>query len=145
MLRLMRLAKIFRLLRVSRVFKVRTCASGKCFITLKHACPLVHLHLHPPSPPPSPNLALTLTLTLAFTSTFVHQYFKIGLVWAEEKLKFKLSDSTLKLFKLLFTVLLIALWVGCIIFMIEEDAEFPEGSWTHYFGLQVRVCECVCG
>mmetsp|Transcript_20395 Transcript_20395/g.47391 ORF Transcript_20395/g.47391 Transcript_20395/m.47391 type:complete len:855 (-) Transcript_20395:14-2578(-) len=66
----------------------------------------------------------------------VFKYFKIGLVWAEEKLKFKLTDSTLKLYKLLFTVLLIALWVGCIIFMVEEDAEFPEGSWTHYFGLQ---------
>ena len=60
-------------------------------------------------------------------------------MWAEEKLKFKLTDSTLKLYKLLFTVLLIALWVGCIIFMVEEDAEFPEGSWTHYFGLQVRT------
>lgn len=30
----------------------------------------------------------------------------------------------------------IALWIGCITFMVEDNAGFPEGSWAYELNLQ---------
>ena len=47
-----------------------------------------------------------------------------------------IHPRTLKLYKLLLVVLGVALWIGCVTFMVEEDAGFPEGSWTYAMNLQ---------
>ena len=55
---------------------------------------------------------------------------RTALTELEDSLKIKVSEQTVKLYRLGLVLVLVAHWMGCINYMIVRMFDFPEGSWA---------------
>ena len=53
----------------------------------------------------------------------------------QDQLKFHPSEGALRLSMLFVYLLLLGHWIGCLIFLFERMYDFPEDSWSGYFGV----------
>ena len=60
----------------------------------------------------------------------VFHMLRSGLTELEDKLKIKVSEGTLKLYRLGLILVIVAHWMGCINYMIVRMYSFPSGSWA---------------
>ena len=62
----------------------------------------------------------------------VYVYFVRFLRFCEERYKIRVSDTFLKVLRLVLMLLLLAHWIGCMSFMICRLYGFPEDSWVAF-------------
>ena len=81
----------------------------------------------------------------------VFHLLRSGLTELEDTLKIKVSEGTLKLYRLGLILVIVAHWMGCLNFMIVRMNNFPAGSWAenvssiHCFPFRtVRCAQLVC-
>ena len=62
----------------------------------------------------------------------VYVYFVRFLRFCEERYKIRVSDTFLKVLRLVLMLLLLAHWIGCMSFMLCRLYGFPDDSWVAY-------------